>query len=96
MLRANQPENICEKKTAALPPLYTQQADFTPAAWVRSSPHPLGARLQRRVTPMVSPSWGQSMKFKVRAPPDRFMWYSLASGEAERSVAADLFTTDGD
>ena len=42
--------------------------------------------LQPRATPMVSPPWGQSMKFKVRAPSDRFIWHFLASGEAGKAL----------
>ena len=44
------------------------------STWVRNFPHPPGARFyapQPRATPMMSPSWGQSLQFKVRAPPDQ-------------------------
>ena len=42
----------------------------------------------------MSPPWGQNIKFKVRALPDRFLWNFLAS-EAGKA-ASDLSTSDGD
>ena len=66
-------------------------AEFIPSAggWVFDAPQPWAS-------PMMLPPWGQSMKFKVRALPDQFIWHFLALGEGWKSAAGDLFTPSGD
>ena len=98
ILRTNQSENICERKRQHHPPRIVNK---------RNLPQPPGRRVypihwglgfnapRPQATPMASPPWGQSMKFKVRAPPDRFIGISWLRG-GWRSVAGDLVTTDGD
>ena len=74
----NMPDDIPtnkSKKCTAFSPVFNRYKWNVPhSTWVRSLPHPPGARFyapQPRATPMMSPSWGQSLQFKVRAPPDQ-------------------------
>ena len=68
------PTNKSKKCTAFSPVFLKVQVECTPFHLGAEFTPSAGARFyapQPRATPMMSPSWGQSLQFKVRAPPDQ-------------------------